>query len=56
MQSQIRENEIEAAEGRPDEQPRPYLVPKEAQGADNTLTRRVGAVLDFQFSNGSMPA
>jgi hypothetical protein len=43
----ILENEIEAADGRPDEQPRPYLVAKDAQGAGNTLTRRVGAVLDF---------
>ncbi|MGA9565631.1 MAG: hypothetical protein WBS19_08925 [Candidatus Korobacteraceae bacterium] len=35
---------------------KPYLVPEAAQGSDNVITRRVEAVLDAQFANGSMPA
>jgi hypothetical protein len=35
---------------------KPYLVSNAPQGADNVITRRVEAVLDAQFANGSMPA
>jgi hypothetical protein len=35
---------------------KPYLVSNAPQGSDNTITRRVEAVLDAQFANGSMPA
>ena len=35
---------------------KPYLVSNAAQGKDNAVTRRVEAVLDAQFVNGSMPA
>jgi len=35
---------------------KPYLVSNAAQGMDNLVTRRVEAVLDAQFANGSMPA
>jgi hypothetical protein len=35
---------------------KPYLVSKASQGKDNVGTRRVEAVLDAQFANGSMPA
>ncbi len=35
---------------------KPYLVSNAAQGKDNVITRRVEAVLDAQFANGSMPA
>jgi hypothetical protein len=34
---------------------KPYLVSNAGQGNDN-VTRRVEAVLDAQFANGSMPA
>lgn len=35
---------------------KPYLVSNATQGKDNAVTRRVEAVLDVQFANGSMPA
>jgi hypothetical protein len=35
---------------------KPYLVSNASQGKDNVVTRRVEAVLDAQFANGSMPA
>jgi hypothetical protein len=35
---------------------KPYLVSNAPQGTDNVITRRVEAVLDAQFANGSMPA
>jgi hypothetical protein len=46
-------NTVTAVTGKP---ARPILVPKAGKATDNYVTRRVEAVLDADFTNGSMPA